>query len=135
MKTIDPVSKRVEILDTKICEPFIVQLRSDGIVHSHTTSTIDFNIESLKRFNEVMGRMVDYKKVPLIITLDEFSMPSAETRAFWAKKDSCPYSSAEAYVITNVGHKLLGNIYLRFNKPERPKRQKFSQKWTKLLPG
>jgi hypothetical protein len=112
--------KDVTILMTGVCEPFSLELRSDGILHSHTSSNLDFNIASLKKFNVVMGEMVNHQKVPLLITLDEFAIPPLETRVFWAKKDSCPYASADAYVATNFGHKLIGNFYLRFNKPGRP---------------
>jgi hypothetical protein len=110
----------IQILAFEICEAFTIQLRSDGILHSHTSSNVDFDVESLKKFNEVMGRMLNYRLAPLLITLDEFALPSAESRAFWAKKESCPWALADAYVAVNLGHKILGSIYLRFNKPGRP---------------
>lgn len=110
----------VVILRTEICEAFTIQLRADGIIHSHTSSSLEFDVESLKKFNVVMGEMVGYKKVPLLITLDEFAIPPVETREFWAKKESCPYSLADGYVATTFGHKVIGNFYLKFNKPGRP---------------
>jgi hypothetical protein len=110
----------VTILSTRVCEVFTLKLRSDGILHSHTSSNLDFNVNSLKKFNVVMGEMLNHKKAPLLITLDEFAIPPLETRVFWAKKESCPFASADAYVATNFGHKLIGNFYLKFNKPGRP---------------
>ncbi|MGZ4048936.1 MAG: DUF7793 family protein [Bacteroidia bacterium] len=112
--------KEVDIIATEVCEAFTIKLRSDGILHSHTSSSISFNIESLKKFNIVMGQMLNYKQAPLLITFDEFAIPPVETRDFWAKKDACPYASADAYLTATLGHKLIGNIYLQFNKPERP---------------
>ncbi len=114
------LDKRVEIIATEVCEPFMVKLRSDGIIHLHTSSNLEFNIESLKQFNSVMGKMLNYKQTPLLITLDEFAIPLVETRVFWAKKESCPYALADAYVATNFGHKFIGNFYLKFNKQGRP---------------
>lgn len=113
-------SKEVTILATEVCEAFTINLRSDGIIHSHTSSSIEFNVDSLKKFNVVMGEMVNRKKVPLLITLDEFAIPPAETRDFWAQKDSCPYALADAYVAVNLGHRLVGGAYLQLNKPKRP---------------
>ncbi|MES2131325.1 MAG: hypothetical protein V4506_03190 [Bacteroidota bacterium] len=110
----------VKIIATEVCEPFTLQLRSDGILHSHTSSSLEFNVESLKKFNLVMGKMLNYKQAPLLITLDEFAIPPVETRVFWAKKNSCPYALADAYVATNFGHKIIGNFYLKFNRPGRP---------------
>jgi hypothetical protein len=112
--------KKVEITETRVCEAFTLRLRSDGILHSHTSSGLEFNVESLKKFNMVMGEMVNYRKVPLLITLDEFAIPPVETRVFWAKKESCPYASADAYIAVNIGHKIIGNFYLKFNRPGRP---------------
>lgn len=112
----------VTIIATETCEAFTLRLRSDGILHSHTSSSLEFNVDSLKQFSLVMGRMLNYQKAPLLITLDEFAIPPVETREFWAKEESCPYASADAYVATNFGHKFIGNFYLKFNKPGRPTR-------------
>src|ERR1700752_2443429 len=97
---------KVEILATEICDVFTIKLRSDGIVHSHTSSQRDFTIDSLKKFSVVMGEMIKQHTAPLLLTLDEFAIPSPEVRVFWAKKEACPYVSAEAYITTSVGHKI-----------------------------
>ena len=110
----------IEILDIRICEPFTLRLRSDGILHSHIASYPDFSVDSLKRFNRVMGDMVGFRKVPLLVTLDDFAIPPYETREFWAQKGSCPWSKADAFIAGNVGHQLIGRLYLSFNKPDRP---------------
>ncbi len=129
--------KKVEIITTEICEAFTLRLRSDGILHSHTTSNLDFNVESLKKFNIVMGQMLNYKPAPLLITLDEFAIPPSETRVFWAKKESCSYALVDAYVAGNFGHKIIGNFYLKFNKPGRPtkifKTLEEAVKWLKIF--
>lgn len=110
----------VKIIATEVCEAFTIKLRSDGILHSHTSDNTEFNVESLKKFNVVMGKMLGYKKAPLLITFDEFAIPPIETRKFWSKKEACPYASADAYLATTFGHKFIGNFYLKFDKPGRP---------------
>lgn len=114
--------KEVEIIATEVCEAFTIRLRSDGIVHSHTSGEIEFNVESLKKFTIVMGKMVNYQSVPLLLTLDDFAIPPVDARAFWATKDACPYACAEAYLTKTIGHRIIGNVYLKFNKPGRPTR-------------
>src|SRR5262245_26765003 len=94
-------NNEVEIIAVEICEPFTLQLRIDGILHSHISSTPDFDVESLKRFNEVMGQMLNRRPAPLLVTLDEFALPPGETRMFWAQKESCPWSLADAFVAAN----------------------------------
>ncbi len=119
MKTTNE-NTEVEIITTRVVEVCYVELRSDGIVHSHTSAHVDFNIESLKKFTAVMGEITNHKQAPLLLTLDEFAIPPGDTREYWAKKDSCPYASAEAYITSSLGHKLIGNFYLKLNKPHRP---------------
>ncbi|HXU27517.1 MAG TPA: hypothetical protein VN698_09820 [Bacteroidia bacterium] len=113
-------NKEVDIVAWEICGAFTIKLRTDGILHSHTSSAINFDIDSLKQFNVVMAKMLNNQMAPLLITLDEFAIPPDDTRAFWAKKESCPLSLADAYVTTSLGHKIIGNAYLKFNKPGRP---------------
>ena len=67
-----------------------------------------------------MGEMIQHRTAPLLITLDEFAIPPAETRIFWANKEACPYASADAYIASYTGHALIGNFYLKLNKPGRP---------------
>ena len=110
----------IEIMGTRVCEPFTLRMRSDGILHSHIASKPEFDVESLKRFNSVMGEMVGQKKVPLLVTLDDFAIPPYETREFWSQKGACPYSIADAFIAGNIGHQLIGRLYLKFNKPARP---------------
>ena len=113
-------NKKIEIIATEICDVFIVRLRSDGIIHTHVSSQQDFTIESLKKINILIGQMLNYKKAPLLITGEQFAFPTLETRIFWAQEKSCIYSFAEAFVATNFAHKLIGNFYLKINKPQRP---------------
>src|SRR4051812_17543878 len=104
-------NQEVSIIAIEVCEAFTVRLRSDGIVHSHTSGSLEFNVDSLKKFTEVMGHMTGGKQAPLLLTLDEFAIPPVETREFWAKKEACPYASADACVADNFGHKFIGNFY------------------------
>ena len=113
-------NKEVSIVAWEICGAFTVKLRSDGILHSHTSSAINFDIESMKQFNVVMAKMLNNQPAPLLITLDEFAIPPDDVRDYWAKKESCPLSLADAYVAVSLSHKLIGSVYLKFNKPGRP---------------
>lgn len=58
--------------------------------------------------------------LPLLIIVDEYTLPSAEARKFIAQKDSNPYAKAEAYVIKDLSQKIVGNFFLKVDKPARP---------------
>jgi hypothetical protein len=110
-----------EIIDKGTISVFTIVLRDDGILHTHISEK-DYGLGELMRLVPIIGKMTNLKAVPMLITLDENASPSHETRHFWAKKDTCPYTSAEAYIAQNFAHKLIGNFYLKFNKPGRPTR-------------
>ena len=72
-------------------------------------------VSTLEKFGEG-------KKFPLLIVVGEYTLPTPEARAYIATPESDPYASAEAYVIQSFSQKLVGNVYLSFNKPARPTR-------------
>jgi hypothetical protein len=111
----------IKIIDKIVFKVYTLELREDGILHVHISGET-YGIEELKALVPVIGKITNFQAIPMLLTLDEKASPDSEVRAFWAKKDSCPYVSAEAYIITNFAHKLLGNFYLKFNNPGRPTR-------------
>jgi hypothetical protein len=63
---------------------------------------------------------LDSIKAPVLFIANEFSLPSKESREYLAKKESLPYSLADAYVINSFPQKIAANFYLKVNKPARP---------------
>lgn len=110
----------VKIIATKIIVPYYMYLREDGIVYIRISNEKEETVELTKQMVIELGKMVNYKKVPLLAEHEEFALPGKENRDFWAKKESCPYSSADAFMIGSTGLMLIANVYLRINKPERP---------------
>jgi hypothetical protein len=68
------------------------------------------------------GEMVDHKPVPMLARHEDFALPGKANRDYWAKKESCPYSKADAFIINSVAMRFIANFYLNMNKPERPTR-------------
>ncbi len=62
------------------------------------------------------------RKGALLSCILRIIRPSLESREYWAEEDSSPYTLAEAFVMRWLPMKLIGNFYLNFNKPPRPKR-------------
>ena len=113
--------QKANIIDKQSYRVFTYTLKDDGILYIHVDSD-DYNVDTLKKANEVIGKMTKGKAVPLLITHDRSVIPPVETRTFWAQKDSCPYSKADAFIIYSTTQKLIGNFYMAFNKPARPTR-------------
>ncbi len=110
----------MKITETRIVNIFTLNMREDGILHTHVSSERVQTVNDLKEVVPIVGEMVNYKQVPLLVTLDDFALPSADVRKFWADKETCPYNSAEAFIAVSPGHKMIGNFYLAINKPGRP---------------
>lgn len=108
------------IIATDVVIPYYLNLRADGIMYVRISPEKDESVVLAKQMVEKMGVMVNYKAVPLLARHEEFALPGKENRDYWAKKESCPYSKADAFMINSTAMKIISNIYLKINKPERP---------------
>lgn len=97
-----------------------VALRDDGIVLIDVKANQEIDIKDVKDVVATLEQIGNGKKYPLLIITGEYTLPTAEARAYIATPESDPYASAEAYVVTSLSQKLVGNVYLNFNKPARP---------------
>ncbi len=112
----------VQILKEFIFEELSVSFRSDGLV---AVSIHSDNEVEIKHVLEVVSALKEYgkgKKFPLLITTQKYTLPSPEARAYIATAESDPFASAEAYVTQSFSQRLVGNVYMQFNKPARPTR-------------
>lgn len=109
----------VKVISTQTVAPYVISICDDGILYVRVTTEVDETVERSKKLVETIGKMVDYKKVPMLSKFDEFALPPKENRNFWAKKDSCPYTTAEAFITNSTAMKIVANFYMRIEKPQR----------------
>jgi hypothetical protein len=109
-----------ELIAKAVIVPYYLNLRADGIMYVRTSTEKEETVELVKKMVAKMGEMLNYKKAPILAIHDEYSMPKKANRDYWAKKESCPYSKAEAFMMDSTAIKLIANFYLKVNKPERP---------------
>lgn len=113
------IPDNVKVIANQTVKPYVVSFCDDGILYIRVTNELDETVEGSKRLVKAIGKMVNYQKVPMLSKFDEFALPPKANRDFWAKKDSCPYTSAEAFIMNSTAMTLIANFYLRFDKPER----------------
>jgi hypothetical protein len=111
-----------EIIAKSVFVPYYLYLRNDGIMYIRIASEKEETVELVKEMVKRMGEMIDYKQVPVLIRHEEFALPGEASRDYWAKKASCIYSKADAFMINSTAMRLISNFYLRINRPERPTR-------------
>jgi hypothetical protein len=112
----------IQILKTVNFKILSVNLRSDGLVHVKIKGNEEIDVKNVVEVVSALEIFYEEKKFPLLIVVDEYTLPTPEARAYIATPESDPYASAEAYVIQSFTQKLAGNVYLSFNKPARPTR-------------
>lgn len=112
----------MELIQQIDFELFSVALRSDGIAFLKVKGNVEIDIENVKQIAGAMEKLGSGKKFPLLIIADEYTIPTPEARAYIATPESDPFASAEAYVLQSLSQKLVGNVFLNFNKPARPTR-------------
>jgi hypothetical protein len=111
-----------EIIAKAVVVPYYLYLRTDGIMYVRISSEKEESVPLVKEMVNKMGEMVNYKKVPLLAKHEDFALPGKANRDYWATKDACPYSKADAFIVNSLAMQLIANFYLKINKPERPTR-------------
>jgi len=111
-----------EIITTRIVIPYYLYLMSNGIVFIRVSNEKPETVELAKEMVQQMGEMVNFISVPMLAWHETGIFPEKSNRDFWAKKDSCPYSIADAFIVPSLGMRVIANFYLRVSKPERPTR-------------
>jgi len=105
---------------TKDLEKYSISFSTDGIVIIDIKPDVEISIEEIIEGTNFILSIVKEKKLPILFIANEFSIPSKESREYLAKKESLPYAIADAYVICSFPQKIVGNFYLKVNKPFRP---------------
>lgn len=101
-------------------ENYSILIREDGIVQIEIIPDSEISVDEIIEGTDFVLERLDSIKAPVLFIANEFSLPSKESREYLAKKESLPYSLADAYVINSFPQKIAANFYLKVNKPARP---------------
>jgi hypothetical protein len=112
----------MKILHPQLPDIYEVHLLDSGIITVHNIDKREQTVEDQKLLIEIIGELTDKKRIPILHTFDQFSLPGKDIRNAWASNDICLCSKADAFVISSIGQKILGNFYLNIDKPQRPSR-------------
>lgn len=97
-----------------------MSFRSDGIVNLHIKSNQTLTGEDTRSMVEYIGKIGNGKKLLVLITTGEYSLADKESREFGASKAGNEYTLAAAIVVKSLAQKLIGNAYIKVNKPIAP---------------
>ncbi|HEU4719661.1 MAG TPA: hypothetical protein VFU15_17575, partial [Bacteroidia bacterium] len=70
-----------------------------------------------KEFMEAVKRLGNRSQVAVIIIPRNITTASAETRTYMARAERARYISRCAIVINSIAQRIIGNFFMRVNKP------------------
>lgn len=111
---------KAEITNKISYDFYSISLRKDGIVQVNIEPYYHVAVDDVKIIVRAAHELANYKKHIILILAGSNSIPTDDARAYLASIDCNPLAIAEAYVITSLAQKIIGNFYLNFNKPVIP---------------
>ncbi len=114
----DPVS----LLETISVPTMHISMRSDRIIQIVPENGVQITMDNVKLQIAAIGSLGKGKRYPVLVYGGVDTRLDSEVMNYVASEKSNPFALAEAYLITNVTHKLLAGFYLKINKPARPTR-------------
>lgn len=115
----------------------IIGMREDGIVEIDFSDTLEIDVKEAKEMVVATGSVSQGKKVLVLNVAGSLTTATAAARDFAASAEAVQYTLAEAYVVSNLAQKIVGNFYVNFHKPQVPTKiftnTEEAVKWLKSL--
>ncbi len=99
-----------------------VSFQEEGIVRYQIDQTDEITLQNVKEYLEAVRNLGGGKAFCNLVVMKEFIQVGDEARKYAAGEESNMYTIADAFVINSIALKLVGNFYIRYNKPVRPTR-------------
>ncbi len=100
---------------------FIISLIDEGYYELYIKDNVEIFVEDMERIKDAQ-RQLSSLRIPVLISGGKYSTTNVDVMKYLAKNENMPYSKVSAYITNSISQKLLGNFYLKINKPERPTR-------------
>src|ERR1700690_465641 len=111
--------------------------RTDGVIEVRCGDLAIYSIEKVKENHTCIEKFAEGKKVLVLTIAGIYTHVLPEARAYTAKGPHKNYIAAEAFLITSFPQWVLGNFFLRVNRPIVPakvfliKDKEKAEKWLK----
>lgn len=99
-----------------------VSFQEEGIVRYQIDQTDELTLQNVKEYLESVRSLGGGKAFCNLVVMKEFIQVGEDARKYAASEESNIYTIADAFVINSFALKLVGNFYIRYNKPVRPTR-------------
>ena len=115
---------------------FRMWLRPDGIVQVVWVPGATAHLEDAIATVDAMARLTGGRRIPLLVDMRDTGPQDRATRAGWTRNDA---SSAVGLIVGTPLSRMVGNLFIRMNKPPFPVRlfdnEASAIKWLKAYVG
>lgn len=94
-----------------------VFLLEDGILENHIKSMSHIEESDIWAIKKANISLTNGKPYCILVTAGHLSSISKEAKELTASKDFAQNTVAKAFLVDSLGHKTVGNLYLKINKP------------------
>lgn len=119
MNTLSPFPLHSELAVSEIFyfEGYALFLRNDSIIQIHIKEGFHGELQDAINVGDCIKKIGNDKKYPLLVIYSDFNTFSRENKEYSAK-----FQLVKAHALVNSGlaFKLMGNFYLKINKPKVP---------------
>ncbi len=122
-----------EYVDSRETAYLIIGLRKDGIMHLYMKPNVTLTLEGAKEAVSLVGEMGGGKAFPNLLDPQENSAIDQKARAYSKSDEANIYTIADAILVKNKAHQILGNVYINFKPPSKPTKmftsRRNAEKW------
>ena len=114
-----------------------ISFQENGIIRHEINELDTITIFHLKENLETIKKIGEGKAYCNLIIMKNFTHCDAEARKFAASEENNIYTIADAFVTESEALRIVGNFYIRFDKPTRPtklfKKEDDALKWLRTF--
>ena len=100
----------------------LVTIYSNNIAHIYVKAGQRVTLETVEETQAYFATLGEEKRYYMIFEYGPLADLDPEVRTSRAKKGGSKYALVDAFVVNSLGHRLIADFYLRFNRPKRPTR-------------
>ncbi|PBQ31289.1 hypothetical protein CNR22_05760 [Sphingobacteriaceae bacterium] len=110
-----------------------VQLLDAKLVRIEVFGELVIDGKRTKELNDAIGILSKGKEILVLMMAEELTQVNEEAMAFSASEEGQRYTIADAMVVKSITQRVMANLYLSLNKPQKPSKifnsEKDAVKW------
>ena len=122
MVAVTDIFKNIAASEIREFDGYYIFLRKDGFMQLQFKNGFSGDVEDARNMIETFKQLKTTEKVLALVIYEDDNTFTKETREFIASDEVSKTVKADALVIKGLALRIIGNGYLRINKPKRPTR-------------